>query len=82
MKMPTTPTAYATILYCRSSPIKSSATRWARKPTLSRWKSPPSARELTHFNDLPCQHFIRLCGDQVRQRGEILLDLDSTDDPT
>ena len=29
-----------------------------------------------------CEQFIRLCGDQVRQRGEILLDLDSTDDPT
>jgi hypothetical protein len=23
---------------------------------------------------------IRLCGDQIRQRGEILLDIDSTDD--
>jgi len=33
-------------------------------------------------NDLLCEQFIRLCGQQVRQRGEILLDLDSTDDPT
>ena len=52
------------------------------QPTLSRWENAPSARELTHFNDLLCQHFIRLCGDQVRRRGEILLDLDSTDDST
>jgi hypothetical protein len=35
-----------------------------------------------HFNDLLCEQFIRLCAAQVRQRGEILLDLDSTDDPT
>jgi hypothetical protein len=35
-----------------------------------------------HANDLLCQQFIRVCGDQVRQRGEILLDIDSTDDPT
>ena len=52
------------------------------QPTLSRWENAPSARELVHFNDRLCEQFIRLCGDQVRQRGEILLDLDSTDDPT
>jgi hypothetical protein len=52
------------------------------QPTLSRWENAPSARDLVHANDLLCEQFIRLCGDQVRQRGEILLDLDSTDDPT
>jgi len=52
------------------------------QPTLSRWENAPSARELVHFNDLLCEQFIRLCAAQVRQRGEILLDLDSTDDPT
>jgi hypothetical protein len=52
------------------------------QPTLSRWENAPSARELVRLNDLLCEQFIRLCGDQVRQRGEILLDLDSTDDPT
>src|SRR5271157_3790670 len=52
------------------------------QPTLSRWENAPSARDLVHANDLLCQQFIRLCGEQVRQRGEILLDLDSTDDPT
>jgi hypothetical protein len=35
----------------------------------------PSARDLVHTNDLLCQQFIRVCGDQVRQRGEILLDI-------
>jgi Transposase DDE domain group 1 len=52
------------------------------QPTLSRWENTPSARELIRLSDTFCSQFIRLCGDQVRQRGEILLDLDSTDDPT
>jgi predicted secreted protein len=52
------------------------------QPTLSRWENAPSARELVRLNDLLGAQFIRLCGEQVRQRGEILLDLDSTDDPT
>ena len=47
-----------------------------------RWENAPSARELVRLNDRLREQFIRLCGDQVRQRGEILLDLDSTDDPT
>ena len=45
------------------------------QPTLGRWENAPSARELVHFNDLLCQQFIRLCADEVRQRGQILLDL-------
>jgi hypothetical protein len=52
------------------------------QPTLSRWENAPSARELILLNDLLREQFIRLCSDQVRKRGEILLDLDSTDDPT
>jgi DDE family transposase len=52
------------------------------QPTLSRWENTPSARDLVHTNDRLCQQFIGVCGDQVRQRGEILLDIDSTDDPT
>jgi hypothetical protein len=35
-----------------------------------------------HWNDRLCEQFIRLCGHQVRERGEILLDIDSTHDPT
>ena len=52
------------------------------QPTLSRWENAPSGRDLVRLSDTWCEQFIRLCGDQVRQRGEILLDLDSTDDPT
>jgi hypothetical protein len=52
------------------------------QPTLSRWENASSARDLVHLNDALLQQFIRLCGDQVRQRGQILLDIDSTDDPT
>jgi hypothetical protein len=52
------------------------------QPTLSRWENVPSARELVRLNDRLREQFIALCGEQVRQRSEILLDLDSTDDPT
>ena len=52
------------------------------QPTLSRWENAPSARDLVRLNDALLDQFIRLCSDQVRQRGEILLDIDSTDYPT
>ena len=52
------------------------------QPTLSRWENSPSARDLVCLNDALLGIFIRVCGEQVRQRGEILLDIDSTDDPT
>jgi len=52
------------------------------QPTLSRWENSAGARDLVRLSDTWCAQFIRLCGDQVRRRGEILLDLDSTDDPT
>jgi len=52
------------------------------QPTLSRWENSPCARDLVHLNDALVEQFIRLCGDQVRRRGAILLDIDSTDDPT
>jgi Transposase DDE domain group 1 len=52
------------------------------QPTLSRWENTPSARELIGAHDGALDAFVRLCGKQVRQRGEILLDVDSTDDPT
>ena len=52
------------------------------QPTLSRWENSPSARDLVRLNDALLEIFIRLCGEQVRQRGDILLDIDSTDDPT
>lgn len=52
------------------------------QPTLSRWENAPPARDLVRLNDALLEIFLRLCGEQVRKRGEILLDLDSTDDPT
>ena len=52
------------------------------QPTLSRWENAPAGRDLVRLNDALCRQFIRLCGKQVRKRGEILLDIDSTDDPT
>jgi len=52
------------------------------QPMLSRWENWVTGRELVRWSDLLVEQFIRLCGQQVRQRGEILLDIDSTDDPT
>src|SRR3989442_11624964 len=52
------------------------------QPTLSRWENSPSGRDLVRLNDTWREQFIHLCGDEVRERGEILLDIDSTDDPT
>jgi len=52
------------------------------QPTLSRWENAPSARDLIRLSDTFCGQFIRLCGSEVLKPGEILLDLDSTDDPT
>jgi hypothetical protein len=52
------------------------------QPTLSRWENAPSGRDLVRLNDALLEQFLRLCGKQVRKRGEILLDIDSTDDPT
>src|SRR3989454_9420437 len=34
------------------------------------------------LHDALLDWFVQVCGEQVRRRGEILLDIDSTDDPT
>jgi hypothetical protein len=52
------------------------------QPTLSRWENAPAGRDLVRLHDRLLEQFIALCGQQVRQRGQILLDIDSTDDPT
>ena len=52
------------------------------QPTLSRWENAPSAREIIRLQDALLDWFVNVCGKQVRKRGEILLDVDSTDDPT
>jgi hypothetical protein len=52
------------------------------QPTLSRWENSPSPRDLLKLQDGLLDWFVQICGEQVRKRGEILLDVDSTDDPT
>ena len=52
------------------------------QPTLSRWENAPSPREIIGLQDAFLDWFVSVCGKQVRNRGEILLDIDSTDDPT
>ena len=52
------------------------------QPTLSRWENAITGRELVAMNDFLLQSFVSSYRAQVKQRGEILLDLDSTDDPT
>ena len=73
--------AYATIQRFRFSRISPWGTPWAHN-LLSAAGKMPSARDLVRLNQTLLEQFIRLCGQQVRQRGEILLDIDSTDDPT
>ena len=52
------------------------------QPTLSRWDNSPAPRDLLRLQDALLDWFVKICGKQVRKRGEILLDVDSTDDPT
>jgi hypothetical protein len=52
------------------------------QPTLSRWENSLSPRDLLKLQDALLGWFVKICGKQVRKRGEILLDVDSTDDPT
>src|ERR1700676_1234801 len=52
------------------------------QPTLSRWENAPSPRDLLKLQDALLDWFVKICGAQGRQRGEILLDADSTDDRT
>ena len=52
------------------------------QPTLSRWENSPAPRDLLKLQDALLDWFVNICGEQVRKRGEILLDVDSTDDPT
>ncbi len=52
------------------------------QPTLSRWENSPWPRDLLKLQDALLDWFVKICGKQVQNRGEILLDVDSTDDPT
>lgn len=52
------------------------------QPTLSRWENGARPRELLAMGEALLGWFVQACGAGVRRRGEILLDIDSTDDPT
>src|SRR5215468_448436 len=49
------------------------------QPTLSRWENSPSPRDLLHLQDALLDWFVKICGEQVRKRGEILLDVGGID---
>jgi hypothetical protein len=52
------------------------------QPTLSRLENTVTPRDIVRLTRVLLEWFIRVCGRQVRAHGEILLDLDSTNDPT
>src|ERR1700691_1773655 len=52
------------------------------QPTLSRRENSPSPRDLLKLQDALLDWFVKICREQVRKQAEILLDVDSTDDPT
>ena len=52
------------------------------QPTLSRWENSVRGRELVALNTFLLDSFLSLYRAQVNRQEEILLDLDSTDDPT
>jgi hypothetical protein len=49
---------------------------------LSRCENSPAPRDLLRLQDALLDWFVKICRQQPRKRGEILLDVDSTDDPT
>lgn len=54
----------------------------ASQPTLSRLENALTGRDIARLTRGALEWFIRVGGEAVRRRGEILLDVDSTDDPT
>ncbi len=54
----------------------------ASQPTISRWENDFTARDWVRLNEVLLQWFIQVCRRQVRRHGEIVLDIDSTDDRT
>jgi Transposase DDE domain group 1 len=82
MKTRTTPIACAMILLSRFWLINRWARPWARNLRSAVGRTRHSAREIIRLQDALLDWFVSVCGKQVRKRGEILLDVDSTDDPT
>jgi hypothetical protein len=54
----------------------------ASQPTLSRRENAVTGRDIARLTRAGREGFMRVGGEAVRRRGEILLDVDSTDDPT
>jgi hypothetical protein len=54
----------------------------ASQPTLSRLENAVTGRDIARLTRAGLEWFIGVAGEAVRRRGEILLDVDSTDDPT
>jgi hypothetical protein len=52
------------------------------QPTLCRWENAVTAQEVVALNTFLREGFVAGYRQQVKRRGEIVLDLDSTDDPT
>ena len=54
----------------------------ASQPTLSRWENRFTMRDWVAMNGCLCRGFAQLCRARVAAAGEIVLDIDSTADPT
>ena len=54
----------------------------ASQPTLSRWENAFTGRDWVRLNDLQLDWFVRVCRRQVQRNGELVLDIDSTEDRT
>ena len=81
-RTPTTRIGYVTIRFFRFLPIN----RWVNlsdhNQLSAAGRTRPAPRDLLKLQDALLDWFVKICGKQVRKRGEILLDVDSTDDPT
>jgi hypothetical protein len=81
-RMPTTPIDYVTIRLFRFWPINRWVNLWDHNQLSAAGRTRPAPRELLKLQDALLDWFVKICGKQVRKRGEILLDVDSSDDPT
>ncbi len=73
---------YVTIRLFRFLPINRWVNLSAHNQLSAAGRTRPAPRDLLKLQDALLDWFVKICGKQVRKRGEILLDVDSTDDPT
>ena len=81
-RMPTTRIAYVTIRRFRFLPTQPAAQLLDHNQQLVVGRTRPRRAISLKLQDALLDWFVQICGEQVRKRGEILLDVDSTDDPT